>query len=349
LEDVDVFRTPALMHASRLGFLPLAVVLVAGCGSGQQPIAPSTSASGGGSVQPGSSGNPPSEDAGAPLEDATTGSPPIVPPSGDAGVGSAPPSASCTGTQTWTPGTSTTITLDYGDAGARSYDVYVGTSVQSGTAVPLVVNMHGLLNSPAIQAQFSQMNPVADTNGFVVVYPAGLNASFNAGSCCGASAAAGVDDVGFVRAVVADAESKICINPKRVYETGFSNGGMMSYQLACNAADLFAAVAPTEGENETNTPCNPSRPVPLAAFEYLGDPVVLPAAAQQSVVSWATQDGCTDATPTQTTNAAFACEEWSHCNAGSLVWYCTLPGGTHYPPAGSAPVIWSFLSQFTLP
>jgi polyhydroxybutyrate depolymerase len=209
--------------------------------------------------------------------------------------------------------------------------------------------MHGLTNTPALQAQFSQMNPVADANGFVVVYPDGLNASFNAGSCCGASSAEGVDDVGFVRAVVADAESKICIDAKRVYETGFSNGGMMAYQLACNAADLFAAVAPTEGDNETNTPCVPSRPVPLAAFQYLADPLVLATQAQQSATAWATQMGCTDSTPTQTMQAAFSCSEWSPCSGGALVWYCTLPGGTHYPPVGSAPVIWQFLSQFALP
>ena len=207
--------------------------------------------------------------------------------------------------------------------------------------MPLLVNMHGLTDTPAIQAQYSQMNPVADANGFVVVYPAGLNASFNAGNCCGESALTGVDDVGFVRAIVADAESKICINPKRVYETGFSNGGMMAYELACNAADIFAAVAPTEGANETNSPCNPSRPVPLAAFESLGDPVIIPAVAQQSVQGWATEVGCTDSSPAQTMEAAFSCQEWSQCAGGALVWYCTLPGGTHYPPAGSAPVIWS--------
>jgi polyhydroxybutyrate depolymerase len=293
----------------------------------------------------------PGSDAGGPEGDASTGGSPTTPvASSEAGTDAAgSPAPSCPAAPAWTPGTSQTIAIDFGDAGARSYDVYVGTSVKPGTAVPLLVNMHGLTNTPALQAQFSQMNPVADANGFIVVYPDGLNQSFNAGACCGESAATGVDDVGFVRAIVADAESKICIDPKRVYETGFSNGGMMAYELACSAADLFAAVAPTEGDNETDTPCNPSRPVPLAAFQYLADPLVTAASAQQSVEGWATQDGCTAASPAQTMNAAFTCQEWSQCSGGSLVWYCTLPGGTHYPPVGSAPVIWSFLSQFELP
>jgi polyhydroxybutyrate depolymerase len=262
--------------------------------------------------------------------------------------GSQPPAAGCSGTQEWKPGDAKTVSITFGGA-ARSYDVHVGKKVTPGTAVPLLVNVHGLTNSPALQAQFSQMNPVADDKGFVVVYPAGLNASFNAGTCCGQSSSGGVDDVGFIRAIVAEAQTKICVDAKRVYQTGFSNGGMMSYQLACNAADLFAAVAPTEGSNMTRPPCKASRQVPLAAFEYQGDTVVSPATAQKSAQDWAKQNGCTDASPTSATVSSFTCDQWSKCGGGSSVWYCTLPGGTHYPPAGSAPVIWSFLSQYTLP
>lgn len=307
-----------------------------------------------GSVSPGSGGIAPGsgsigvdDDAGV---DATVSTPP--PPVSDPVPNDAapPPPLACTETSAWTPGTSQTITISVGDAGTRSYDVYVGTGVVPGTATPLLVNVHGLNNSPSIQAAFSQMNPVADEMGFVEVYPAGLNVPFNAGNCCGLSSATGVDDIDFIRAVVADAESKICIDSKRVYETGFSNGGMMAYQLACNAGDLFAAVAFAEGDNETNTPCNPSRPVPLAAFESLGDPVVLPLSAQASAEAWAEKMDCADAgAAANVTEGPFSCAQWSSCNGGSMVWYCTEPGGTHLPPAGSAPVIWSFLSQFSLP
>jgi polyhydroxybutyrate depolymerase len=318
-------------------------VALGGCG-GPGHAAPAAEGSLDGSVSSGSGYPVASSPDAAIADDAGGGS-----SSGAGAEAGGPSPPSCSTTPVWSPGTSQTISIAFGDAGLRSYDVYVGTGVKAGSAVPLLVNMHGWTNSPALQAQFSQMNPVADANGFVVVYPAGLDASFNAGGCCGTSAADGVDDVGFVRAVVADAESKICIDAKRVYETGFSNGGMMSYQLACNAADLFAAVAPTEGDNETTAPCTPSRPVPLAAFQYLADPLVLASQAQQSATAWATQVGCTDAAPAQTMEAAFSCSEWSPCSGGALVWYCTLPGGTHYPPVGSAPVIWQFLSQFALP
>jgi len=333
----------ALLGCSCLGLIVFACGTSASTGAGS-PVS-------GGNVGPVSGGVQPGDDAGAagePTDDGGSASPPAGGDDADTDAGT-PAAALCSGTPQWSPGGTGTMTIDFGDAGARSYLYYVGTGVKPGSAVPLVVNMHGLTNTPQLQEGFSQMNPVADTNGFVVVYPAGLNASFNAGDCCGESSATGVDDVGFVRAVVADAESRICVDPKRVYETGFSNGGMMAYQLACNAADLFAAVAPTEGSNETNAPCHPSRPVPLAAFEYLADPVVVPATAQASVDAWATQMGCPDAGATTTMEAAFTCQEWSQCENAAAVWYCTLPGGTHYPPVGSAPVIWSFLSKFSLP
>lgn len=334
----------------RVVCLGLAAAVAAACsasnsGDGSAPPVTGGTVTGG-SAAPEPAGTP---DASAPSVDAGGGAttPPAPPAPIDAGS-PPPPAAACPTTSQWGPGDAKTISLAASDAAVRSYDVYVGKNVKPGAAVPLVVNMHGLNNNPALQASFSQMNPVADANGFVVVYPAGLNASFNAGNCCGASAMTGVDDLDFVRAVVADAETKICIDTKRVYETGFSNGGMMAYELACNAADLFAAVAPTEGDNETIS-CHPSRPVPLAAFQSLGDPVITAPNAQKSATAWATQVGCTDASPAQTTKAGFACQEWSSCSGGAQVWYCTMPGGTHYPPLGSAPVIWSFLSQFTLP
>jgi len=348
-----IWRTPrdfvrmALMQRP-LAWPALLAALLCACGTSARDGAAVAFTDAGGTVTPGSSNaGVPGDDAGAPADATASPAPVASPPVSDAGATSAP-SPQCTGTYAWTPGESQTISIDLGDGGVRSYDVYVGTSVQVGKAVPLLVNMHGLTNTPEIQALFSQMNPVADANGFVVVYPDGLGASFNAGGCCGLASSADVDDVGFVRAIVADAESKICIDSKRVYETGFSNGGMMSYRLACDAADLFAAVAPTEGENETTT-CTPSRPVPLAAFQYLGDPIVPATSAQQSVEMWANRLDCTDSSPAQATNAGFACEEWSQCGGGSQVWYCTMPGGTHYPPIGSAPVVWSFLSQFSLP
>ena len=275
----------------------------------------------------------------------------------DAGIGagaadaSSPAPFACAGTPSLQPGADQTLTLDQGGQ-ARTYLIHVGTSVATESAAPLVVNVHGLNNSPAIQVAFSGMNPVADAKGFVVVYPQGLNASFNAGGCCGASQSANVDDVGFIRAIVADVQSKLCIDPRRIYATGFSNGGYMAHRLGCEASDLFAAIAPVEGANASPT-CSPPRPVPVVAFHGNADPVVTYASASASVDDWVARDTCSGA-PVRTAFGTSYCDEWSSCAGGVKVKFCTIAGGTHlWPGAGApieaTPVIWDFFTEFAMP
>jgi polyhydroxybutyrate depolymerase len=281
-------------------------------------------------------GDPGSAEAGTPDNDAS------APP---------PPAPGCTGAATWKPGDERTIALTHGGV-ARSYLVHVGRAVAPGKAAPLVVNVHGLNNSPAIQVAFSGMSALADTRGLVVAYPQGLSASFNAGGCCGQSASSGVDDLGFIRDLVTDVEKQVCVDTRRVYATGFSNGGYMAYRLGCEAADVFAAIAPVSGANASPT-CKPGRPVPVFAFHGDADPIVSYATDKTSVAEWVTRDGCKGA-PTHTTFGASACDEWAGCDGGVKVKMCTIAGGSHlWPGAGSAvvasPAILDFFDQFALP
>ena len=124
------------------------------------------------------------------------------------------------------------------------------------SATPLVVNWHGMMETPLEQQGLSNMDAVADQHGFIVAYPLGgarakvlghelSGFTHNGGGCCSSANTDGVriDDVAFARALV-DAVDKIHpIQRTRVYSTGFSNGGFMSYRLACEASDVFAAVA----------------------------------------------------------------------------------------------------------
>ena len=68
------------------------------------------------------------------------------------------------------------------------------------------------------------MNDHADVAGYIVIYPQGIGNSWNGGACCGEAQDLGLDDVGFVRAVVADAMTRLCIDPDRIYGVGISNG-----------------------------------------------------------------------------------------------------------------------------
>src|SRR6185436_10577421 len=81
--------------------------------------------------------------------------------------------------------------------------------------------------------QISQMTPVSDKHGFIVVYPQGLGNSWNAGSCCGTAASSKVDDLKFVSDLIDKLKTEYCVDPKRVFASGLSNGGMLSHRLAC--------------------------------------------------------------------------------------------------------------------
>ena len=154
----------------------------------------------------------------------------------------------------------------------RRFRLVIPARAESGPA-PLVLNLHGLVETASLQETYSDMNAKAAARGMITVYPQGAGNSWNAGSCCGRAQAEGIDDVRFLRQLVGEIESEACIDRNRVYATGMSNGAMMVYRLACEASDLFAAVAPVDGV-EAVPRCTPRRPVPVLSFNGTSDRLV---------------------------------------------------------------------------
>ena len=144
--------------------------------------------------------------------------------------------------------------------------------------VGLVIAMHGYGSSAENIMAYSGLNALADEHGYIVAYPQGTqdrqgNAFFNVG--CAFHSDSAVDDVGFIRALVAGLVESYQIDPRRVYATGMSNGGDMSYLLACRAADVFRAIAPVAGTmmQATADNCAPSAPMPVLAVNGTADNV----------------------------------------------------------------------------
>ncbi|MCU0694350.1 MAG: hypothetical protein MUF54_23425 [Polyangiaceae bacterium] len=257
----------------------------------------------------------------------------------------------------------TTVSLTH-QGRMRSYVAYVPRGYNGLADVPLVVNAHAFMQNPSGQAVLSGMNTKADEKGFIVVYPwgTGRQLSFNAGLCCGPAAANGVDDVGFVRAVVTDVSARARVNRKRVYATGMSNGGFLAHRLGCEASDIIAAIAPVAGVNGVPNKCDPRRPVPVMHFHGTDDRVVayngggkFPG-VQETVNDWATRNGCTGA-PAQSFNGGNSrCVTRSGCRRGAEVTLCTINGGGHEWPGGGRSVatlnatdhMWNFFSRFSL-
>ena len=153
------------------------------------------------------------------------------------------------------------------DDGDRDYRIHVPASVGD-APVPLLVAMHGGGGSASQFAGENGLEALADEEGFVVVHPEGISQrierlhTWNAGNCCGAAAEQDVDDVAFIRAVVDEVAAAHPIDPDRIFAIGHSNGGMMAYRLACEAADVFAAVGLQAGALGVEG-CEPAAPVSL--------------------------------------------------------------------------------------
>ncbi len=151
------------------------------------------------------------------------------------------------------------------DGRTRTYRLYRPTNPSADP--PLVLALHGGTGNGDQFAQTSGYEGLAEANGFIVAFPDGTptvlgprNLVWNAGGCCAAAVRDGVDDVGFLNALVDELAASEGIDPARVLVTGHSNGAMMGLRLACESADRFAAVAVQAGAVFVDD-CRPAKPV----------------------------------------------------------------------------------------
>ena len=236
----------------------------------------------------------------------------------------------------------------------RSYRLHVPTGHDSSVPAALVVALHGGGGNGAGLEAHVGLDAIANREGFLVVYPDGngrlgdLLLTWNSGNCCGYALDQQVDDVAFIRALVSHLSLSYAIDPARVYATGISNGGMMSYRLACEASDLFAAVAPVAGA--LNVDCEPSEPVSVLAIHGTADQHVLfeggaPAVSvdthervDRSVhyagTFWAERDGCLLEPATGQAGTVIH-EIYPDCDTGLAVELLAVEGGGHAWPGGS--------------
>ena len=158
----------------------------------------------------------------------------------------------------------------------RRYRVHTPKSYDASKPTPVVIGFHGGGGNPESMMMLSGLNKKSDEAGFIVVYPYGLGReldrglTFNGGGCCGYAHQRKIDDIGFVKAMLDDLQSAGNIDKNRIYATGISNGGIMTYFVASELSDRIAAIAPVAGPMMTDT-CKPKRPVPVMHFHGTGD------------------------------------------------------------------------------
>jgi polyhydroxybutyrate depolymerase len=261
----------------------------------------------------------------------------------DAGDAATPPESPCKG-KTAASGDKTVMLTSNGIA--RTYRLHVPATVDGTKPVPLVLLWHGYTMSAQLMADATHFTATADTRGFIVALPEGTGSpeSFNAGACCGTAVSDGIADVELATDIVTKVEAEYCVDSKRVFTAGFSNGGMMSYRLACELSGTFAAAASVSGTISIDpASCKPSRPVPMLHVHGTSDTVVFyngggignNESVATSVATLRTADGCPAGDGTNVyLKDDVSCVEWGPCNAGSHVRLCMVTGGGHQWPGG---------------
>lgn len=241
----------------------------------------------------------------------------------------------------------------------RRYILVVPDGYTGNEPVPLVLYFHPLLFDAAFAESGSGYVELARKEGFIVAFPdAQESAAWNVGPCCTQSR--DVDDVGFARKVVAEVEASFCVDPKRVYASGFSMGGGMAHYLGCEAADIFAAVAPGAFDLLAENTCAPARPITVISFRSESDSVVPYAGGEKqnapngfvgkhtflgavgTFKRWAEVDMCTG----EPMDEGGGCQTYKQCAEGVEVTLCTVPGGHTWPDAERS---WETMKRFSLP
>lgn len=228
----------------------------------------------------------------------------------------------------------------------RTFRAFVPRGLKSGSRVPLVVALHGGLGSGDQFALASRFERLAQDEGFVVVFPDGIGATWNGGGCCGQAARTNVDDVGFLAALIEQMEREAPVDPAKVFMTGHSNGAIMAFRFGCERGDLVKGIAPVAGSLEIPK-CEAKTPTNLLAIHgdadqnhpinggegarsIAGVPFV---SMEKTLALWTNAMGCGQS-PQRSTSGALTTTDWKDCKGGTVARYIIIKGADHPWPGG---------------
>ena len=262
------------------------------------------------------------------------------------------------------------------EALTRQYYLHLPNELDSVDGYPLVFVLHGLGGNANGMIEYSQMNEVANENGFAVVYPNGSldqsgNRFWNVGYDIHFDET--VNDVGFLVALAQYLQTEYNLDSDRIYSTGFSNGGDISYLLGCEASDIFKAIAPVAGclmEWITEL-CSPQNPISLLEIHGTQDNVTWwdgdldniggwgpYLSTLQGIEFWSNINNCTESTseflPNLNPNdgSIVISHKFLECANNTEVWLYEVNGGGHDWPGSSGNMdinsseeIWNFFNR----
>ena len=227
----------------------------------------------------------------------------------------------------------------------RSMLVYAPSGIEKNR--PLIIQMHGMNQDAPYQQNAAKWESIADTARFVVVFPNGENKAWDI---------SGDKDINFLKAIINNMYEKYGIDKKRVYVSGFSMGGMMSYHAANKMGDMIAAIAPVSGGGGVNSP---KRAMPIMHTHGTSDDVVNYNSTVNTLKGWVNAQKCSSSSqkikpyPATRSGSAASLEIWSGCNDGVEVRLMTIEGKGHWYSMDLASVntsdeIWNFVKNYSL-
>jgi polyhydroxybutyrate depolymerase len=244
-----------------------------------------------------------------------------------------------------TPGSST-AGLESGGV-QRRYRLYIPAGYRSDTPAPLVLNYHGYSASAVEQESYSEYPDAADKYGFVLVTPEGAG-SPQQWFLYGPIEQGYVDDFAFSEDLIDHLGATLCIDGKRIYATGLSNGGGMTSLAGCKLSQRLAAIAPVAGSPYVAAECANSAAMPVIAFHGTADRLVPFEAgpdtgrldhfrfgARNNMRQWAEHNGCNPALKTERIAPDVVLESYIGCREGADVQLYVVEGGGHTWPGAS--------------
>ena len=228
----------------------------------------------------------------------------------------------------------------------RNMLVYAPSGIEKNR--PLIIQMHGYNQDAAYQKNAAKWESIADTGRFVVVFPNGENKAWDI---------SGDKDLNFIKAIINEMNNKYGIDKKRVYVSGFSMGGMMSYHVANKLGDQIAAIAPVSGGGGVNSP---KRAMPIMHTHGTSDDVVNYNSTVNTVKSWVSAQKCSSNSqkikpyPSTKSGSAASLEIWSGCTDGVEVRLLTIDGKGHWysmdeaASVNTSVEIWNFVKNYSL-
>lgn len=270
------------------------------------------------------------------------------------------------------------------DGRTRTYVLNLPPNYYDGADFSLVIGLHGGGGSGEQFERSSYLSDKANVSKFIAVYPDGVQGTgilkartWNAGSCCDYASENNINDVKFISQLIDKLIVEYKINPKKVYVTGHSNGGMLAYRLACEIPNKIAAIAPNASTMVVKQPCNPSRPVPILHMHSLLDWNVPYSGGVGSGVSkhynppidsvlnvWQQKNLCSQLEKVIQDNSSYRLAKWFDCLGNvSMHYYLTKDGGHSWPGGESGSLfgddpstvinandlMWDFFQQHQLP